>query len=75
MIEGSVVGIIDKCTAKVVVVTSRIHRLYKKVVYSKRYFMCNYTNDMDFKIGSRVIISSCRPYSKTKKYRVVSVVL
>ena len=75
MLKASVVKIIGKNTVKVVVVESKVHPLYKKVVYSKKFFMCHCSDDIDLKNGMKVEISECRPYSKMKKHRIVSVVL
>lgn len=75
MLVANVVKIIDDCTLKVVVIESKVHPLYKKVVYSKKYFMCHYSGDNNIVVGTKVNISTCRPYSKRKKHCVVSVAI
>lgn len=75
MLIASVVKIIDGCTVKVVVVESKVHPLYKKVVYSKKYFMCHCGDDANISLGMKVGIIACRPYSKKKKHCVVSVAI
>ena len=75
MLTASVVKIIDSCTVRVVVVESKVHPLYKKVVYSKKYFMCHCDDNMSIDLGMEVGIIACRPYSKKKKHCVVSVAI
>lgn len=75
MLVANVVKIIDSCTVKVVIMESKMHPLYKKVVYSKKYFMCHYTGDANIDVGMKVGIIPCRPYSKKKKHCVVSVAI
>ena len=75
MLIANVVKIIDSRTVKVVVMESKVHPLYKKVIYSKKYFMCHYADDTNIGVGMRVGIVPCRPYSKKKKHCVVSVAI
>ena len=75
MLIANVVKTIDRRTVKVVVMESKVHPLYKKVVYSKKYFVCHCNDEMNIDVGMEVGIVACRPYSKKKKHCVVSVAI
>lgn len=70
MLEGEVLKIIDKSTVSVVVIESKMHPLYKKIVRRKKKFLCQYSG-VELKEKMKVMIKECRPYSKMKKHCVV----
>ena len=61
MLEGEVLKIIDKSTVSVVVIESKMHPLYKKVVRRKKKFLCQYSG-VELKEKMKVMIKECRPY-------------
>lgn len=61
-------------TARVKVVRSWQHPLYKKFVKRSKNFLCHYEN-MELHEGETVEIQECRPVSKTKHFRVVGKVV
>lgn len=70
MIEGVVVKISGSKTAQVSVVRIFQHPFYGKTIKQKKKFACQFEG-IDLHAGDKVMISSCRPYSKTKKHIVV----
>jgi len=71
---GKVVFIKDFATAKVEVEKTSVHKKYKKVTRSKKYFLCG-INDKDIKVNDFVEITSCRPISKLKSHEIINVIL
>jgi len=70
--EGIVVSDCQDKTVVVEVTRRSSHPLYKKVVKStKKYYAHDESNES--KIGDKVIIVETRPYSKTKRWRLVEV--
>ena len=74
MMNAVVEKIIDKETIRVMVVETKIHPLYKKVVKKKKFFLCQANRDIDVEVGSNVEIASSRPISKRKHFVVVKLV-
>ena len=70
MLEGEVLKIIDRSTVSVVVIESKMHPLYKKIVRRKKKFLCQYSG-VELKEKMKVMIKECRHYSKMKKHCVV----
>ena len=70
MLDGVVEKIIGNNTAVVVVTGVFSHSVFKKVIRSKKKFLCHFLNN-NFKVGDNVKISPCRPYSKRKKHIVL----
>lgn len=70
--EGTVVG--DRMEKTVVVEVNRLvrHPLYKKVLRRRSRFKAHDPSN-DCAVGDRVRIMETRPLSKTKRWRVVSV--
>lgn len=69
---GTVVSVVNDKTINVQVDTYVAHKLYKKrVKYSKKFATHDENNEA--KLGDLVTIQSCRPYSKTKKFRLVEI--
>ena len=73
MMEGSVVKIIDNLTAKVLVIETSIHPLYKKVLNRKKYYLCQIGDGLKVEEHSNVELKNCKPYSKMKKHIIVKV--
>ncbi len=70
--EGIVVSDCQDKTIVVEVTRRTSHPLYKKVVKStKKYYAHDENNEA--KIGDKVSIAETRPYSKTKRWRLVQV--
>jgi small subunit ribosomal protein S17 len=70
--QGIVTSIKMNKTIAVTVSTKRNDPLYaKRVGYSKKYYAHDEENIA--KVGDLVTIMSCRPISKTKRFRLVSV--
>ena len=61
MLEGEVLKIIDRSTVSVVVIESKMHPLYKKIVRRKKKFLCQYSG-VELKEKMKVMIKECRPY-------------
>ncbi len=69
-LQGIIVS--DKMEKTVVVKVERIkeHPKYKRrYKVSKKYKA--HIKEGDFKIGDKVVIEECRPFSKDKKWRVI----
>ena len=70
--EGLVVS--DKMDKSVVVRVNRVtrHRLYRRVIRrSSRFHVHDDHNEC--RVGDRVRIEECRPYSKLKRWRVTQI--
>lgn len=71
--EGVVVGDKMAKTISVLVVSAKMHPKYKKQYkVSKKYKVDD--SKKQAKIGDTVIFEECRPISKDKKWRLISVV-
>ena len=73
MMEAKIVKIIDARTVKVLVIETKRHPLYNKVLKKKKYYMCH-VNNLQVAVDNKVMIDSSRPYSKMKKHVVVEVI-
>ncbi|MBR1428636.1 MAG: mitochondrial small ribosomal subunit protein uS17m [Rickettsiales bacterium] len=73
MIEAKIVKIIDTHTVKVLVVETKRHPLYNKVLKKRKYYMCH-VNELQVAVDSMVMVENSRPYSKMKKHVVVEVI-
>jgi small subunit ribosomal protein S17 len=70
--QGTVTSIKMNKTIAVTVSTERNDPLYnKRVGYSKKYYAHDEKNEA--KVGDVVTIMACRPISKTKRFRLVSI--
>lgn len=69
--QGIVVSLKTEQTAKVSVARMWTHPLYKKSVKRTKNYACHYV-DIKLEVGDEVVIESCRPVSKTKRFKVVS---
>ena len=71
-VQGVVTSKKNEKTITVTVSTSRNHPLYqKRVGYSKKYYAHDENNEAA--VGDTVTIMACRPMSKLKRFRLVSV--
>lgn len=70
-ITGTIIALKTSQTAKVSVAHQWQHPLYKKSVIRTKNYACHYT-DLKLAVGDQVHITTCRPVSKTKHYKVVS---
>ena len=71
--SGVVVSDVNDRTAIVAVTSAARHRLYRKVIRrTRRYPVHDPENRAT--VGDLVVIEECRPISKTKRWRLVSVV-
>lgn len=72
-LQGTVVSDKNDKTIIVAITTYRKHPLYKKrIKYTKKYTAHDENNVA--KVGDKVKIAATRPLSKTKNYRLVSVI-
>ena len=70
ILHGIVVGDKENKTIKVMIERKYQHPLYKKVVKSKKKYSAHDENNK-FKVGDKVSIIECKPYSKNKKFQVL----
>jgi small subunit ribosomal protein S17 len=71
-LQGTVTSLKNNKTATVLVETKWQHPLYKKYVKKSKRYACHVEN-MEVTLGDVVTIEECKPISKTKYHRVVSV--
>lgn len=71
LLEGKVVGKKMEKTATVMIERKKVNKLYKKgVTFTKKYQV---HDELDVKVGDKVRIVETRPFSKTKKWKIVEV--
>ena len=70
ILHGVVVSDKEDKTIKVMIERKYQHPLFKKVVKSKKKYSAH-DKDNKFKVGDKVSIIECRPYSKNKKFEVL----
>ena len=70
---GTVVSAGMDKTVVVSVLSVVIHKLYHRFVKRSRKFMAHDESN-GCKVGDKVMISECRPLSRTKRFRVVRVI-
>ena len=70
---GTIVS--NKMDRTVVVMVERLvkHSLYKKYIRRQHKYMAH-DKDNECQIGDRVMITQCRPLSKTKRWRVSRII-
>ena len=66
--KGVVLKLSSPQTAIVEVKTTKPHRLYLKVLRMSKKYKVHYTDTL--KIGDNVTITTCRPISNSKRWRV-----
>ena len=70
ILHGIVVSDKENKTIKVMIERKYQHPLFKKVVKSKKKYSAHDENNK-FKVGDKVSIVECKPYSKSKKFQVL----
>jgi len=71
--EGTVVSVTEDKTVHVKVGLVKLHPKYKKqYTVHKKYAVHDSKNEAV--LGNVVLFEECRPYSKTKRWRLVSIV-
>ena len=70
ILHGVVVSDKENKTIKVMIERKYQHPLFKKVVKSKKKYSAHDENNK-FKVGDKVSIIECKPFSKSKKFQVV----
>jgi small subunit ribosomal protein S17 len=55
----------------ITIFSTKKHPIYHKTYKSKKKYAVSCTDSSKFKIGTNVQIESCKPISKTIKFRVV----
>ncbi len=70
ILHGVVVNDKENKTIKVMIERKYQHPLFKKVVKSKKKYSAH-DEENKFKIGDKVSIIECKPYSKNKKFEVL----
>ena len=70
ILNGIVVSDKENKTIKVMIERKYQHPLFKKVVKSKKKYSAH-DEENKFKIGDKVSIVECKPYSKNKKFEVL----
>ena len=70
VLHGIVVSDKENKTIKVMIERKYQHPLFKKVVKSKKKYSAH-DEENKFKVGDKVSIIECRPYSKNKKFEVI----
>ena len=70
ILHGVVVSDKENKTIKVMIERKYQHPLFKKVVKSKKKYSAHDENNK-FKVGDKVSIIECKPYSKNKKFEVL----
>ena len=70
ILHGVVVSDKENKTIKVMIERKYQHPLFKKVVKSKKKYSAHDEKNK-FKIGDKVSIIECKPYSKNKKFEVL----
>ena len=70
ILHGVVVSDKENKTIKVMIERKYQHPLFKKVVKSKKKYSAHDENNK-FKVGDKVSIIECKPFSKNKKFEVM----
>ena len=70
VLHGIVVSDKENKTIKVMIERKFQHPLFKKVVKSKKKYSAH-DEENKFKVGDKVSIIECKPYSKNKKIEVI----
>ncbi|OGJ15792.1 MAG: 30S ribosomal protein S17 [Candidatus Pacebacteria bacterium RIFCSPHIGHO2_01_FULL_46_16] len=69
-LQGIITTIKTPNTVQVMVTRQWQHPMYGKSVKRTKRYACHFT-DIELQEGNEVIIESCRPMSKTKRFRVL----
>jgi len=69
-LQGIVTALKTPNTAQVMVTRQWQHPMYGKSVKRTKQYACHYT-DLKIQEGDDVVIESCKPMSKTKRFMIV----
>lgn len=72
-IQGTITSLKNEKTAIVTVSGRQLHPLYKKYVKRTKKYAAH-VEDMTLELGQEVVITECRPFSKTKRFKVTKIV-
>ncbi|NCN82600.1 MAG: 30S ribosomal protein S17 [Candidatus Pacebacteria bacterium] len=72
-LQGIVTTLKTPQTAQVTVARQWKHPIYGKSVMRTKRYACHYT-ELKLEEGNEVIIESCRPMSRTKRFKVIQIV-
>ena len=70
--EGTVVGAHEQKTVRVLVKTMKMHAKYQKQYMTSKKFPVH-DEKGESKVGDVVVFEECRPLSKMKRWRLVSI--
>lgn len=71
--EGEIVSEVENKTVHALVRSIKMHPKYKKqYTTSKKYAIHDEKNEA--KLGDKIVFEECRPFSKTKKWRLIKVI-
>ena len=70
-IVGKVVKIANEKTLTILFEKRVLHAKYKKLIKKSRKYHVDNSLGLDLNIGEKVMIESCRPISKLKRWRLV----
>ncbi|MDA1079364.1 MAG: 30S ribosomal protein S17 [bacterium] len=73
-LQGIITTLKTPNTAQVTVTRQWQHPMYGKSVKRTKRYACHYT-DLKLQEGDEVVIESCRPMSKTKRFKVAAKVV
>jgi len=73
MLQGTVVSNKMQKTIVVIVVTKIFHALYNRLIIKRKKYKVH-DEEGKAKIGDRVKILECRPYSKEKRFKLLEIV-
>ncbi len=71
--EGVVVSVAEDKTIHVLVATKKLHPKYRKQYTTTRKYPVHDEKN-EAKLDDKVIFEGCRPFSKTKRWRLVKIV-
>lgn len=70
-LQGTITSLATANTARVKVERSWQHPLYKKFVKRSKNFAAH-VEGLELAVGDQVVITECRPISRTKHFKVTS---
>ncbi|HBU07164.1 MAG TPA: 30S ribosomal protein S17 [Candidatus Magasanikbacteria bacterium] len=70
--EGEVLSTVENKTIHVLVKIKKMHAKYRKQYMSSKKYAVHDENNTA-KVGDKVIFEECRPFSKTKKWRLIKI--
>ncbi len=74
-IQGNVIKISGDKTVSIVVERRVMHPKYHKVVKRFKKYLVHDDERNELKVGDEIVAAECRPLSKSKSYRLKSIVL